>query len=203
MAHKTFISYKYDESKMLRNKVIDSLGDDAVYYQGETSDSPDVSDTTTENIKRRLKDMIYETSVTIVIISPNMKKSKWIDWEIEYSLKCISRDNKTSRTNCILGVVMKCDCYGYDWFIGHKINSDGCKIITYNEEYLYPIIRNNRFNQDPPEYACKSCKTVDSWSGSYISFVTEEEFINNSKLYIERTYDKCTRVSDYKICKDR
>ena len=30
---------------------------------------------------------MYDTSVTIVIISPNMKKSKWIDWEIEYCLK--------------------------------------------------------------------------------------------------------------------
>lgn len=27
--------------------------------------------------------MIYSTSVTIVIISPHMKESNWIDWEIE------------------------------------------------------------------------------------------------------------------------
>lgn len=31
--------------------------------------------------------MMFDTSVTIVIISPNIKKSRWIDWEIEYSLK--------------------------------------------------------------------------------------------------------------------
>ncbi|WP_255286642.1 MULTISPECIES: TIR domain-containing protein [unclassified Bacillus (in: firmicutes)] len=34
---------------------------------------------------------MYDTSVTIIIISPNMKKSKWIDWEIEYNLKNINR----------------------------------------------------------------------------------------------------------------
>ena len=93
MAHKTFISYKYSEAQKLRDEIIDALGDDATYYKGETSDSPDLTDTSTENIKNILKDMMYDTSVTIVIISPNMKKSKWIDWEIEYCLKNISRKN--------------------------------------------------------------------------------------------------------------
>ena len=87
MAHKTFISYKYDEAQRLRDDIIEALGDDATYYKGETSDSPDLTDTSTENIKKNLRDMMYDTSVTIVIISPNMKKSKWIDWEIEYFLK--------------------------------------------------------------------------------------------------------------------
>ena len=91
MARKTFISYKYSEAQDLRDKIIESLGDDAIYYQGETSDSPDLTDTSTENIKENLKDMMFSTSVTIVIISPNMKKSKWIDWEIEYTLKEIKK----------------------------------------------------------------------------------------------------------------
>ena len=91
MAHKTFISYKYSEAQQLRDDIIKALGDDATFYKGETSDSPDLTDTTTETIKNKLKDMMYDTSVTIVILSPNMKKSNWIDWEIEYCLKNISR----------------------------------------------------------------------------------------------------------------
>ena len=71
MAHKTFISYKYSEAQDLRDRIIKALGDDASYYQGETSDSPDLTDTSTENIKKNLKDMMYDTSVTIVIISPH------------------------------------------------------------------------------------------------------------------------------------
>lgn len=85
MVHKTFISYKYSEAQGLRDKIIEALGEDASYYQGETSDSPDLTDTSTENIRKNLKDMMYDTSVTIVIISPHIKESKWIDWEIEYS----------------------------------------------------------------------------------------------------------------------
>ncbi|WP_228725589.1 TIR domain-containing protein [Klebsiella pneumoniae] len=87
MAHETFISYKYSEAQDLRDKIVKALGDDAVYYKGETSESPDISNTTVDNIKNNLKNMIFGTSVLIVIISPNMIKSKWIDWEIEYSLK--------------------------------------------------------------------------------------------------------------------
>lgn len=58
MAHKTFISYKYSEATKLRDDIIEALGDDATYYKGETSDSPDLTDTSTENIKTKLKDMI-------------------------------------------------------------------------------------------------------------------------------------------------
>ena len=61
MAHKTFISYKYSEARNLRDDIIEALGDDATYYKGETSDSPDLTDTSTENIKKNLKDMMYDT----------------------------------------------------------------------------------------------------------------------------------------------
>ena len=87
MARKTFIYYKYSEAQDLRDQILDALGDDATYYQGETADSPDLTDTSTENIRKNLTDMMYDTSVTIVIVSPDVKASKWIDWEIEYSLK--------------------------------------------------------------------------------------------------------------------
>lgn len=62
MAHKTFISYKYSEAQKLRDSIINALGDDATYYKGETSASPDLTDTTTDNIKRHLTDMMYDTS---------------------------------------------------------------------------------------------------------------------------------------------
>ena len=81
------------------------MGDDAVFYKGETSDSPDLTDTTTENMKNHLKQMIDDTSVTIIIVSPNMLQSNWIDWEISYSLKNISCDGSTSHTDGLLGVI--------------------------------------------------------------------------------------------------
>ena len=78
MARKTFISYKYSESKSLRNRIISALREDAEYYQGETSNSEDMSDKTNQRIAENLKNMIFDTSVTIVILSPQMKKSRWM-----------------------------------------------------------------------------------------------------------------------------
>lgn len=148
MAHKTFISYKYSEAQNLRDDIIDALGDDATYYQGETSDSPDLTDTSTENIKNNLRDMMYDTSVTIVIISPNMKDSKWIDWEIEYCLKNNTRKGRTSHTNGVVGVIMKQNG-SYDWFKSISKKADGCESSSYDESKVYSIINNNRFNQNP------------------------------------------------------
>lgn len=203
MSHKTFISYKYSEAKTLRDAIIKALGDDATYYQGETSDSPDLSDTSTENIKKNLADMMYDTSVTIVIISPNMKKSNWIDWEIEYCLKNISRKNRISHTNGIVGVIMK-HSGGYDWFKTTSANSDGCTSSKYDESKVYSIINDNRFNQNPKVYSCDVCKTVNALTGSYIAYVEEETFLADPQKYIDNSYDKSENDADgYDIVKTR
>lgn len=203
MAHKTFISYKYSEAQDLRDDIIAALGDDATYYKGETSDSPDLTDTSTENIKRVLRDMMYDTSVTIVIISPHMKESKWIDWEIEYCLKNETRKDRTSHVNGIVGVIKKCNG-GYDWFKSHSVNSDGCRPSSYDESFLYEIIKNNRYNQDPKQYSCPVCKTVDALTGSYIAFVEEEDFLKNPQKYINNAYDKSENDAEgYKLTKQR
>lgn len=203
MAHKTFISYKYSEAQDLRDAIIETLGDDATYYKGETSDSPDLTDTSTENIKRVLRNMMYDTSVTIVIISPHMKESKWIDWEIEYCLKDITRKNRTSHTNGVVGVIMKYNG-GYDWFKHYTRNSDGCFSSYYEESYLYEIIKNNRYNQDPKSYCCPICKTVDALTGSYIAFVEEGDFLRNPQKYINNAYDKSENDAEgYELTKQR
>lgn len=203
MAHKTFISYKYSEAQQLRDDIIEALGDDATYYKGERSDSPDLTDTSTENIKKNLKDMMYDTSVTIVIISPNMKESKWIDWEIEYCLKNITRKDRTSHTNGVVGVIMKHNG-GYDWFKTTTKKDDGCTSSSYKEELVYDIINNNRFNQNPKRYSCDICKTVDALTGSYIAYVEEETFLSNPTKYINNAYDKSENdASGYDIVKQR
>ena len=203
MAHKTFISYKYSEARNLRNSIIDALGDDAIYYQGETSISPDLSDTSTENIKRNLTDMMYDTSVTIVIISPNMKNSNWIDWEIEYSLKSITRKGRTSHTNGVVGVIMKFNG-GYSWLKTTSTNGDGCTSSSYDESKVYSIINNNRFNQNPKKYSCDTCKTVNALTGSYIAYVEEETFLSDPQKYIDNAYDKSENdAAGYDLTKTR
>lgn len=203
MAHKTFISYKYSEARDLRDAIIDSLGDDAIYYRGETSESPDLTDTTTENIKKNLRNMMYDTSVTIVVISPHMKESEWIDWEIEYCLKDNTRKGRTSHNNGVVGVIMKYNG-GYDWFKYKHMNNDGCTATSYHSEKVYDIINNNRYNQDPKVYSCNVCKTVNALTGSYIAYVTEEDFLSDPNTYIDNAYEKSENDAEgYTLVKKR
>ncbi len=202
MARKTFVSYKYSEAQDIRDDILKALGEEAIYYQGETSDSPDLTDTSTENIKKKLTDMIYDTSVTIVVISPNIKQSKWIDWEIEYSLKEITREDNTSRTNGIVGVIMKHNG-DYKWIVGEGSYDDGCKPRIIDNSKLYKVISDNRFNLKEPKYVCDRCETVDKLSGSYISLIEEEDFLEDTSKYIENAYEKSQEVDTFNISKTR
>ncbi|WP_261058828.1 TIR domain-containing protein [Streptococcus mitis] len=203
MAYKTFISYKYDESQALRDAIIEKLGNDAIYYCGETSISPNLTDLKTYSIKEKLKDMIYNTSITIVILSPKMSKSKWIEWEIEYSLKEIKRGNKYSRTNGVVAIISKVDG-SYDWFKHFSYNHHRKPVINFDMEKTFKLISNNHFNSNPPIWHCSKCKTYDSMYGSYISFIEEDNFLNNINYYLDNAYEKSrNRISDYTLIRKR
>ncbi|MDR1447638.1 MAG: TIR domain-containing protein [Candidatus Ancillula sp.] len=182
MAHKTFISYKYSESQDLRDKIIKSLGDDATYYKGEDGFSDDLSDLKADTIKEYLKDMIWDTSVTIVALSPNLKQSDWVEWEIEYSLKKISRENRTSMPNGVVAIL-----------------PNGMQLAT---NQVPSIITKNRYNKVGSFGVQNEIITTDSnLEESYISIVGESEFLGNPQKYIEDTYEKCQNIINYDITK--
>jgi len=203
MARETFISYKYSEAKDLRDTILDKLGGDARYYKGETAESPDMTNDTVDRIKNNLKNMIFGTSVTVVIISPNIKNSDWIDWEIEYSLKEYKRQSTTSKTNGVIGVIMKHNG-SYDWLVSNNQNSDGCSTRYIDQSKLYDIIHGNRYNLDTDDkYSCPTCQSFDQLNGSYIALVEEERFLQNPSYYIENAYDKSKVTGDYNLKKKR
>ena len=192
MAHKTFISYKYAdivENKgynNLRDKIIRKLGDNAKYYLGEDSSSPYLGDLKTETIKQKLSDMIYGTSVMIVILSPNVKNSDWMEWEIKYALRSQTRQDRKSYPNGIVAVVKKQDYayYGYSWM--KNFNGD------WDENYLFPILKNNRNNR-----ICYS----STLSRNYVDIVTEDEFMRNPEKYIEDAFIKSQNIEYYNLAK--
>jgi len=108
MSRKTFISYKYSDAKNTRDRIIAALGSDAVYYNGETSESPYMGDVKTETIKSKLSDMIFPTSVMIVVISENVDASKWVEWEINYATARQTRNGRQSQPN---GIVIAIEDY--------------------------------------------------------------------------------------------
>ncbi|MCD6023353.1 MAG: hypothetical protein K0Q91_269 [Fibrobacteria bacterium] len=202
VARKTFISYKYNEAQSIRDAILKSLGEDAVYYTGETSSSPSLTDLSTQHIRNKLGDMIFGTTVTIVVVSPNMIQSKWIDWEIEYSLRQYSRGERASSTNGIVGVIAKYNG-GYDWIVGQNTYMDGCKSRSISNSFLYPIITGNRYNGNPPKYSCPTCKSVNILEGSYVSLIEQDDFLADPDKYIENAYEKSQRLSEFDIVRTR
>ena len=181
MAYKTFISYKYSESRELRDRIIKALGEDATYYKGENVDSKNMTNYKRETIRKNLADMMYDTSVTIVILSPNMRKSEWIGWEVSYCLKKNKRQDRTSKRNGVVAVIKKVDG-DYSWF---KYSEDGST--KYHMKKIQDIIAKNHFNSDPP---LKVNGAYDRLNGSYITFVEEDAFLRNPKQYIDNAYKK-------------
>ena len=68
--------------------------------------------------------------------------------------------------------------------------------------YLYSST--NHFNSNPEQWHCAECRTYDRLNGSYITFVEEEDFLENPEKYINNAYDKSENdARGYDIVKQR
>lgn len=131
----------------IKNKVLS--GDDI--YKGEKSDE-DISDWDEDDIWEHLKDKIYDSTITIVLISPNMKepgkwqKSQWIPWEISYSVRETTRKNRTSHRNALLAVILPNKAGKYDYFdkngafpiLKSNIENGYAYVVTWEDFLKYP-----------------------------------------------------------------
>ncbi|MDR0299034.1 MAG: TIR domain-containing protein [Streptococcaceae bacterium] len=145
MARKTFISYKYSESQSTRDRIIRALGNDASYYIGETSESPDMSDLKTQTIRGKLSDMLFSSSVLIIVISPNVDKSNWIKWEINYATSRQTRSGRQSQPNGIVEVFEDRILSG-----GHYTPNTVTKLLEEKSEPVKVTLTN--FLQNPNRY---------------------------------------------------
>lgn len=225
MGKKIFVSYKYGddqvenlsyyENSTVRDYVTkfeDILDSSDNIYKGE-SDGEDLSVLSDDTIWEKLKDRIYDSSVTVVFISPGMKENwklerdQWIPWEVSYSLKEVSRKNKngqavTSRSNAMLAVVLPDSNGSYSYYLESK-NCCGSGCTTHHTDKLFSIIRKNKFNlKNPNKKVCDTGETI--WYGeySYIKAVKWSEFIKNYSTYIISACERQDNIDDYDICKD-
>jgi len=200
MAHKTFISYKYSEAKELRNDIVKKLGPDATYYLGETSASPDMSDLKTATIRQNLSDMIFDTTVMIVIVSPEITKSSWMNWEIAYALRDQSRNGRYSHPNGFVCVIKKDifrAIYGLDPY-GWAKTPNG----NWSSAILFGILTRNMNNKKPwYESPIISRADYDALSQNYIDIVTEDDFLIYPQFYIDKAFEKSEKLSSYTIAK--
>lgn len=185
MGRKIFVSYKYNDTdvKSIHNTMQTTRCRDYVniiesrilpktdnIYKGE-HEFEDLSDKTEYYIYEHLKNKIYDSTLTIVLISPNMKepnkwqRSQWIPWEVSYSLRKTQRANRFSYRNAILCVVLPNRRGNYNY---------------YTSANLFPILKSN----------------IDN---GYIQLSSWDDFISNPEKYIGLAYYRKDSTPEYKI----
>lgn len=222
MGHKIFVSYKFadDQVKNLSGQKNSTVRDyvdklenyfdsSSHIYKGESS-GEDLSELAEETIWSKLRDRIFDSTMTIVFISPGMKESwkaekdQWIPWEVSFSLRTTTRkkqngDTYTSNPNAMLAVVLPDPNGSYDYFLEQKsCCSEGC--LMHHTNNTFSIIRQNMFNLKLADTrVCDSGSTI--WRGefSYIRSVIWSDFTANTEAHIDAAYARQKNIGDYDI----
>lgn len=232
MGRKIFISYKYKDNNVknitgnpglwwnctVRNYVDvieETLKDKTDHiYKGE-SDGEDLSQLSEATIWEKLKNRIYDSTLTIIMLSKGMRelykeeKHQWIPQEISYSLKEISRKDKKgnqvkSRTNALLAVILPDRENSYDYFTYQKTCcSNGCQYYASNSNLIFSIMSGNMFNhKNPNADSCDVGQTIYHGDCSYMVCVKWSDFVNDMEKYIDKAYDIQEQQDDYNIQKE-
>lgn len=226
MGRKVFVSYKYSDSQVEDLNIyeetifglkkittrarhyVDKLSDILEYddniYKGE-DDSQSLSDFSDEYITSTLRNKIYDSSITIVLISKGMKnsweteKNQWIPWEISYSLKECTRNGRTSSSNGIIAVVLPDETGSYEYYI---TNDSVCNCRSLNTGVLFQILRENMFNKKVPNTSeCSNGSIIHNGDSAYIQSVKWKDFENNSTYYLDKSIELRDNKEDYNITK--
>lgn len=228
MGHKIFVSYKYADSDVKNisgnyypadtvrtyvDKLADYISETSDHiYKGE-DDGEDLSKLSDDTIWEKLKDRIYDSTLTIVMISPSMRESwkadrdQWIPWEISYSLKEVSRKNRSGRmlssfTNAMLAIVLPDKQGSYSYY---TYNNSCCqtKCRTLRTDTLFKIMRDNMFNiKSPDADVCNNNSKIYHGDSSYITSVKWEDFVKDPEGYIHKAYDIQSKIAQYNIVKE-
>lgn len=209
-----FVSYKYHDTDVkplsdgtiVRDYVdhLEKMFDksEKVYYRGER-DGNDLSDLNEDTIRKYLSDKIFYTTVTIVLMSPNMydkslpESKQWIPWEISYSLKENCRESGKSHMNAVLAVVIPDRNGKYDY----ALKQYDCHRSIHTDRF-FPIIKKNMFNIKKPNIGNCGCGCqVYHGTCGYIPIVTWEEFIKDCGKYIRIALDNKENSESFKIHK--
>lgn len=157
MGQKIFVSYKYSDNNVCRLSRIDgpaiTVREYVTYFQsiidkrttsinkGER-DNEDLSCLAEDTIWEKLKDRIYDSSVTVVFISPGMRdaskedRDQWIPWEVAFSLREQTRGGRTSRPNSLVYVVLPDRGGSYNYCAGMGL----FRILQKNMDNGYAVV---------------------------------------------------------------
>jgi len=215
MGRKVFISYKYADENVPDLNMVEEVQTISGTYRvarrtrvrdyvdklqeligteninlGE-KDGESLAEFSNSTIETSLKNKIFQSSVTLVVISQGMislidpEKDQWIPWEVSYSLRTVQRENKTSRMNGVLGIVLPDMNSSYDWYY---TSNTLCNCVTHHSEKIFRILKVNMFNMKKPVLRQCNGLVIHEGEFSFIKTVKWEDFIkgSNYNYYIEK-----------------
>lgn len=164
----------------------------------------DLSHLTEDVIQQKLYDRIYDSTVTIVLVSKNMKESgheslQWIPREIAYSLREKTRDDRTSYTNGVLAVILPDENGSYE----HGVKHHNC-VTEIQTNNFFDIISSNMFNRNEHKRnTCVVCGNSHHYGDdhSYIFPVKWDDFVKNHNHYINHALSLKDRLDEFDLTK--
>jgi hypothetical protein len=228
MPRKVFVSYKYADSSVYKlryipytsvpyiqkttardyvNELVTILGKENHIYKGE-QDGQSLADFRDSTIESKLRDKIYDSSITIVLISKNMKdsfrpeKDQWIPWEISYSLKEISRKGRVSKSNAIFCIALPDENNSYNYCLNQNLAV--LRIEDFDFSNSFKILEKNTNNRN--KYYSNNINDIllpnlQNINNSYIFCVRWEEFIKNSQFYFEKAEENKRDINYFNMTK--
>lgn len=204
MAVKVFISFRFSDGFELKEDLIELFGTSKeVINRSENEDRSNLSEDT---IQSYLYDKLRDTSVTIVLLTPNAisynknENNEYDDWlydELRFSLE----DRENNRTNGIIAVYTD-----ESEPLVIKKSTHTCSVCGKNKQStellnIDNLIRKNMLNIKK-EYKFNKCIGLyDGTKDSYISLVHIDEFKNNWEKYIESAIEKRNRKNEFNLIK--
>jgi hypothetical protein len=208
MGKKIFVSYKYSD-RLVRQlqghntttvrdyvDILEKKIDRSDHiYKGENDDES-LKGLSEATIGAKLSDKIFDSTVTVVIVSKGMKaglpeKEQWIPWEIAYSLKRQTRGEQVSKTNAVLAVALPDENARYDYYIkgAYPYSNRG----DLNTSFLFGILRENMFNL--------KYQTYEKYP-SFIHSIEWDDFIKDINRYIDIALKIRANINDYNVRKN-
>ncbi len=191
MANKVFISFRMSDGGKIKENLVEKLKDWTI----NKSEEVDRRGMTDETIKRYLYEKLADSSLTIVLLTPNAinyeteeyteKINDWLYDELRYSLE----NREGNKTNGVLAI--------YTEEAKSQLIDDSGETIKINN--FNNLVRKNMFNIKSSYKKNPNQNIYDSDYDHYISLISLNSFLANPKKYIDIAIEKRSVIDHYEI----